>query len=422
MAVRRHRHDAGAASGAGFALANRRRRFDAAHLGHLDVHQHDVVAALLELLERFQAVVGDLDAVAAPRQQADRHPLVDDVVFGEQDARALDRLLGHVGRRLIRLARQRVCLQRVAHRDVEIGLPDRLGQIRADAELAAARRVAELPRRGQHHDRRAARSGCAAIFSATVKPSISACSRRAAPARTACRDARRRPAPRAPRRPLSTATGFIRQRVSISLKMRRFTSLSSTISTGSADQHRVVAARRQIRHLEARRELEGAAMARLAVHPDPAAHQANQRRRDGQAEAGAAEAARRRPVGLAEGLEDRRVLLFRDADAGVGDREAQLHAIAEVLVAAHLHQDVPALGELDGVAYQVGDHLADAPGVAGDAGRHVGGDVGDQLEPLLVGEQGERLHRVFDQLADRERNRFELRASAIRSSRSRGCR
>ena len=49
----------------------------------------------------------------------------------------------------------------------------------------------------------------------------------------------------------------------------------------------------------------------------------DQRRRDGKSEAGAAELARRRSVGLAEGFEDRVLVFRRDADPGVGDGESQ---------------------------------------------------------------------------------------------------
>ena len=47
----------------------------------------------------------------------------------------------------------------------------------------------------------------------------------------------------------------------------------------------------------------------VALDPDPAAHQLDQPRGDGQAQAGAAVPPRRRAVGLREGLEDRRLLL-----------------------------------------------------------------------------------------------------------------
>ena len=44
-------------------------------------------------------------------------------------------------------------------------------------------------------------------------------------------------------------------------------------------------------------------------------------RRDREAEAGAAVLAARRAVGLLERLEDQPLLVLRDADAGIGDRE-----------------------------------------------------------------------------------------------------
>ena len=47
-------------------------------------------------------------------------------------------------------------------------------------------------------------------------------------------------------------------------------------------------------------------------------------------------------------------------------------------------EHVAALGELDRVADQVGQHLLQPRRIADDAGRHVRGDVADQLEPFLV--------------------------------------
>ena len=72
---------------------------------------------------------------------------------------------------------------------------------------------------------------------------------------------------------------------------------------------------------EARREGEGAAPARLALHVDRAAHQGHQPGGDGQAQAGAAVLPRGRGVLLLEGPEDRLLLVLRDADAGVAHRE-----------------------------------------------------------------------------------------------------
>ena len=60
--------------------------------------------------------------------------------------------------------------------------------------------------------------------------------------------------------------------------------------------------------------------------------------------------------------------------------------------------DLTVVGELDGVAQQVGDDLPDAPGVAGHQRRRVAVDLHQQLQPLLVGlgrkQPGGPLHDV----------------------------
>ena len=68
-------------------------------------------------------------------------------------------------------------------------------------------------------------------------------------------------------------------------------------------------------------ERERAALARHAGQPDLAAEQRRQLAADGQAQAGAAVLAGGAGVGLLERLEDQPLLLRRDADAGVLDRE-----------------------------------------------------------------------------------------------------
>ena len=88
--------------------------------------------------------------------------------------------------------------------------------------------------------------------------------------------------------------------------------------TGAA---RGVALRQHVAQLG--REPEPAADAGRAVDADLAAHQLRQTPRDRQAQAGAAEAARGRAVGLLEGREQAGDLVGRDADAGVRDLEAQ---------------------------------------------------------------------------------------------------
>ena len=69
-------------------------------------------------------------------------------------------------------------------------------------------------------------------------------------------------------------------------------------------------------------EPERAAVAGLARHADLPPISSTSCARDGQAEAGAAEAARHRAVGLVERLEQAVQRVRRDADAGVGDLDA----------------------------------------------------------------------------------------------------
>src|SRR4030095_10657092 len=70
-------------------------------------------------------------------------------------------------------------------------------------------------------------------------------------------------------------------------------------------------------------EGEGRPLADLALHPDGPAHHLGEALADGKAEAGAAVAACRRGVQLAERLEESVHAVGRDADAGVPDREVE---------------------------------------------------------------------------------------------------
>ena len=90
--------------------------------------------------------------------------------------------------------------------------------------------------------------------------------------------------------------------------------------------------------------------------------------------------------------------------------------------ASHPHLDLAGLGELDGVAEQVGEHLAQAAAVAGDHRRDVGVDPGHQLQALAVRLRREHLARVLDRVAQVEVVAGRARACRPRSWRSRGCR
>ena len=108
---------------------------------------------------------------------------------------------------------------------------------------------------------------------------------------------------------------------------------------------------------------------------------------------------RRRTVGLAEGLEDRVLVLGRDADPGVGDGEAQHAGLAAIGVGPDGDEHVALLGELDRVAHEVDQNLAEPERIADERCGNRGIDVDEQLERLLIGAHGERPKRFVDHVA-----------------------
>jgi len=149
-----------------------------------------------------------------------------------------------------------------------------------------------------------------------------------------------------------------------------------------------------------------------------AAHDLDETGGDGEAEAGAAVGAGGRGVGLREGLEDLDELLLRDADAGVGDGEAKGGGfVAGLMVERMIHDDfegdlaVP--GELDGVADEVEENLAEAGGVADEDIGDVGGDVAEQLKVFLVGAESEGFEGEVETLADVEGAEVEFDAASL---------
>ena len=160
-------------------------------------------------------------------------------------------------------------------------------------------------------------------------------------------------------------------------------------------------------HAHQDREPERGADPDRARHARLSAHEPGQLTGDGQAEAGAAVGPRGRGVGLLELLEHRVQLAGGNADTGVRDREAQPNPIAVRLVERHANHHLSGGRELDGVADQVGDDLADAGGVAADPERHVGVDVAHQLEALLVGTQRQRARQVLQHRRQFNRGVFD---------------
>jgi hypothetical protein len=120
-----------------------------------------------------------------------------------------------------------------------------------------------------------------------------------------------------------------------------------------------------------------------------------------------------RGVGLGERVEDGPLLLERDADAGVGHGKGEHLAIALAALAFHPQHHFAVLGELERVAHQIQQHLANAPGVAAQGGRDAGGDLVRQLQSLLVSPRGQRSHRVVQRAVQVEVDRVEVQLAGL---------
>ena len=111
---------------------------------------------------------------------------------------------------------------------------------------------------------------------------------------------------------------------------------------------------------------------------------------DREAEAGAAIAARRRGIGLAEGLEQPPKLLVGHPDATVSDDEGQL-----LLSGAQFESDAALMGEFGCVAQQIEKALLEL----GPIGIERAECRADDLEPVTArrGERSDDRAHLFDQ-------------------------
>ncbi len=145
---------------------------------------------------------------------------------------------------------------------------------------------------------------------------------------------------------------------------------------------------------EGHAEPEERAAPQFRLHADLAAHEVDQALADHQAETGTAVDARGRGIGLGEGLEQAFGRGRGDAHAGVLHLEQHLAVRARLAALGHAHADVALLGELDGVADQIGQDLAQAHGIAAHGHAHRRIDLHRQRQSLV-------LRRLLHQAAHR---------------------
>ena len=124
--------------------------------------------------------------------------------------------------------------------------------------------------------------------------------------------------------------------------------------------------------------------------------------------------ASRGAIGLREGFQDGLVLLDRDADPGVAHRQVQEEGLsarrgpaAIRLGAFHLDHHLPVHSELDGIADQIDQDLAQAAGIAQHAVGDLGVHLGAHGHPLVVRLHGQDVEGAPEALPQGKGERFE---------------
>ena len=369
---------------------------------HLQVHQHGVEAGRLapQPIERQLAVAGQLHRGALGAQQFLRHLLVDEVVLHQQQAQAAQARRARTGRLCLHGADEGVEQHRGGDGLDQQGVEQR----RAGRRLAALATI--LSTEHQHQAGRpagltdacrgleAVQAGHAFVHQHGVEwvaglrglvqpcqPLRATVGRHGAPAQGQRQASERR------------AGGGV------------------VVDHQQVQRARIARGGGQAGQPQA--EGEAAAFAQAAAQAQFAAHQGHQTLADGQPQAGAAEAPRDARIGLREALEQARLLLGADADAGVAHLEAQLDPLPFALLAIDAQHHLALRGELERVAQQVDQHLLQAQRVAKELARHFGCQVEEQLDRLVGLGRAEHHAEVAQQGVEQEGLRIERHLAGL---------
>ena len=136
-------------------------------------------------------------------------------------------------------------------------------------------------------------------------------------------------------------------------------------------------------------DTESRAAAQLTGDLDMEAHQSAKGLRDGEAQPGAAESSCGAGIGLLESVENHSQFVFRNANACVGDLNAQGAMVC--WMSHNTNSDATPFGELQGVAYQINNHLPELFAIGfnrSDSLRDLGKECDRPLtdERLLLGD------------------------------------
>src|SRR6185312_4438493 len=163
-----------------------------------------------------------------------------------------------------------------------------------------------------------------------------------------------------------------------------------------------------LRMCHADREMELRTHADFAFDPQLSAHHFNQVPGNRESKPRAAKLACSGSIGLVERFENCRQLFRGDSDAGVRDHEMQHVRCVFVDLGHYAQRNFAFAGELQRVAEQVDEHLAQAAGVARNNLGNLRRYLAQQLNAFLVGPQRKRLHRTFNAIAKTEVHFFEV--------------
>ena len=140
--------------------------FEAVHLGHLHVHQHDIESSCrFDGLDGLLPVFGDgdlwprLESMRTANSRLMALSSASRMRSGRRASRKECRVTSF-GSSVFSFSHS----QHLQHGFPQFHLANRLGQIGGDAHFAAAVGVAALPARGEHHDRGGRQSGSCLIF------------------------------------------------------------------------------------------------------------------------------------------------------------------------------------------------------------------------------------------------------------------
>src|SRR6266702_1166 len=398
-----------------FALPDLPGRFVAIHLRHLAIHQDRDVRHEARGLDGFAAIGHDIGAVAKRREDTDRDLLIDDIIFGDQDA---PRLWHYQSLCPLSRGRRDFNTQEFAFGPtgfshdaretvVELRLWCRL--CKACIEKTITVRVAiDSTYRSEEAQSRSCNRTVGLDGTGERQPiharHLHIDNRHVVRLATRHRSAQHVE---------SMGAGFgaaIAHMPTDNVLMQNCTVDRVVIDRQHAQAAQVHALTRYPRGRETKwdGEPECAALSRLAVHAYFAAHQTHELRRDGETESGTAMLPRGRKVGLRKRLEQARLLLRGNADSRIGDFKPDRHPILGPGAPPGAQHHLAPFGELDRITSKIGEDLTKAERIAVKGLGQIVVDQARQFEALGGGTHGHHAGNTFDNVIEVEIDDLQL--------------